>query len=231
MKFVVHWEPNPHKFIVSSITEYLLEEYFGSATASTVKFCNQKLINLLHVPDIPGANKLSISNNRLFQTKHDSFNQLANTLMSAESGVNMRVSRVSPVTSSLRNSSLAVPSPLTWSQMIVLHGVSLNLKLLRSGRKLSLQLSKLRLPSFFSFLKSCQVLAYTSAVLVLNQDLSSPLIRFASYKSLPHKVTFSDSDLRLRLMNFFTKSGITGPKLHHILQSTSNFIPVHLLIH
>lgn len=111
LKFVVHWEPNPHKFIVSSITEYLLEEYFGSATASTVKFCNQKLINLLHVPDIPGANKLSISNNRLFQTKHDSFNQLANTLMSAESGVNMRVSRVSPVTSSLRNSSLAVPSP------------------------------------------------------------------------------------------------------------------------
>lgn len=111
LKFVVSWEANPHKFIVSSITEYLLEEYFGSSTASSLKACNQKLLDMIHVPDIPNANKLPVNGVQLFSKKHDSFLALANILMSSESGVNMRISRVTPISSSLRNASIAAPAP------------------------------------------------------------------------------------------------------------------------
>lgn len=111
VKFLVSWDRNPHKLVVTSITEYLLGEYFSAETAASLTVCNQRLLEMLHVPDLPGCSKLPVNGKELFSLKHDEFLALANILMSAESGVNMRIVRVSPISASLRDASIACPAP------------------------------------------------------------------------------------------------------------------------
>lgn len=102
----VVWTETPHKLIVSSISQYLIDRHLGQEIASTLKFEQDKFMRLLPV----GENPASVSSRTAFQAKHVAFQKLASHIQDIEE-LPLRVHAIHAASASLRDSSLAMPVP------------------------------------------------------------------------------------------------------------------------
>lgn len=102
------WNTNSNKLVVHTIVEYLLERHFSDCKAQ-VSFSHDQISKYL---PSPGNTEISISNTKLFQTKHTAFQKLSNLLQDmSTTGVPLRVKAVSPTSPSLRFASIHQPLP------------------------------------------------------------------------------------------------------------------------
>lgn len=111
IRAVVEWKPHPQKFVIFEITNYLIEEHFGSEVAASLSFQNKGLLKLLNVPNRPKVNSLPINSLLSYQEKRDSFQKLINSFSEFQKHLNLKIKNILPMSSSLRDSSITAPSP------------------------------------------------------------------------------------------------------------------------
>lgn len=103
----VVWTPSPHKLIVSSICQHLVERHFGGDVAKTLRFEQDKFMRVLPAPEGEPA---SPSSRAPFQAKASAFQRLTSYILEL-SELPLRVKAIYAASSSLRDASLGLPLP------------------------------------------------------------------------------------------------------------------------
>lgn len=106
----VAWSPVPHRLIVSSICQFLIDRHLGREMASTLRFELDKFLRVL--PDPSSA--ITVSSREPFRAKSIAFQKLSNFILGL-SELPLHVHAVYAASSSLRDSALSLPAPFDLS--------------------------------------------------------------------------------------------------------------------
>lgn len=110
MKMAVVWPASPHKLIVNTISQHLIDRHLGSDVAKTLRFEQDKFLRVLPEPDTP----VSCKSRAAFQEKYSAFQRMAHYIQDL-SELPLRVHTIYSTSTSLRDSSLGLPLPFDLS--------------------------------------------------------------------------------------------------------------------